>query len=97
MHPLQSLRARREGYPARKGQPGAPKDPRRGKSSKDKVNRLPLAWEAMLFIQVNQDWLTVVTAPRSALWVSRWFAGKSDRSEERRVGKECRSRWSPYH
>ena len=23
-------------------------------------------------------------------WVSR-------RSEERRVGKECRSRWSPYH
>ena len=23
--------------------------------------------------------------------------GESDRSEERRVGKECRSRWSPYH
>ena len=23
--------------------------------------------------------------------------GKHDRSEERRVGKECRSRWSPYH
>src|SRR6266496_2909228 len=22
---------------------------------------------------------------------------KSPRSEERRVGKECRSRWSPYH
>ena len=22
---------------------------------------------------------------------------KDDRSEERRVGKECRSRWSPYH
>ena len=21
----------------------------------------------------------------------------SDRSEERRVGKECRARWSPYH
>ena len=21
----------------------------------------------------------------------------SQRSEERRVGKECRSRWSPYH
>ena len=21
----------------------------------------------------------------------------SNRSEERRVGKECRSRWSPYH
>ena len=25
------------------------------------------------------------------LWVIR------ERSEERRVGKECRSRWSPYH
>ena len=23
--------------------------------------------------------------------------GKDVRSEERRVGKECRSRWSPYH
>ena len=23
--------------------------------------------------------------------------GVSQRSEERRVGKECRSRWSPYH
>ena len=22
---------------------------------------------------------------------------KNERSEERRVGKECRSRWSPYH
>ncbi len=22
---------------------------------------------------------------------------KKKRSEERRVGKECRSRWSPYH
>ena len=26
----------------------------------------------------------------------QYFHGK-DRSEERRVGKECRSRWSPYH
>ena len=24
-------------------------------------------------------------------------ASKALRSEERRVGKECRSRWSPYH
>src|SRR5687767_15686440 len=24
-------------------------------------------------------------------------APERDRSEERRVGKECRSRWSPYH
>ena len=25
------------------------------------------------------------------------FGATADRSEERRVGKECRSRWSPYH
>src|SRR3712207_9217334 len=25
------------------------------------------------------------------------YAGVPARSEERRVGKECRSRWSPYH
>ena len=25
------------------------------------------------------------------------ITGFSSRSEERRVGKECRSRWSPYH
>ena len=26
-----------------------------------------------------------------------WVEQEGDRSEERRVGKECRSRWSPYH
>src|SRR4051812_23453620 len=26
-----------------------------------------------------------------------WVAEFQARSEERRVGKECRSRWSPYH
>src|SRR2546430_1296265 len=26
----------------------------------------------------------------------QWFTENDDRSEERRVGKECRSRWSPY-
>src|SRR5258708_25708863 len=30
--------------------------------------------------------------PREMICVAR-----SARSEERRVGKECRSRWSPYH
>src|SRR5687767_15807173 len=28
---------------------------------------------------------------------SAWDALHTFRSEERRVGKECRSRWSPYH
>src|ERR1035437_7894934 len=33
---------------------------------------------------------------RKALRVMQ-LASKVNRSEERRVGKECRSRWSPYH
>ena len=28
---------------------------------------------------------------------ARNYANQTLRSEERRVGKECRSRWSPYH
>src|SRR5260370_8858676 len=31
------------------------------------------------------------------LYVGNLTYGVTDRSEERRVGKECRSRWSPYH
>ena len=31
----------------------------------------------------------------SSISDSDWVKG--NRSEERRVGKECRSRWSPYH
>src|SRR3712207_9146200 len=27
----------------------------------------------------------------------RFLVNENGRSEERRVGKECRSRWSPYH
>src|SRR5258708_10978931 len=30
-------------------------------------------------------------------WTGRAREAIDDRSEERRVGKECRSRWSPYH
>ena len=31
------------------------------------------------------------------LIISAVISGAEGRSEERRVGKECRSRWSPYH
>src|SRR5271157_4933265 len=39
---------------------------------------------------------------RMAAGVKGWLCGLAligpgSRSEERRVGKECRSRWSPYH
>src|SRR2546430_2228342 len=45
-----------------------------------------------------------VTAPAIALQTEQPEIGTTisqklteERSEERRVGKECRSRWSPYH
>ena len=34
---------------------------------------------------------------RCSHWLVSATLSKSARSEERRVGKECRSRWSPYH
>src|SRR2546429_1488786 len=37
------------------------------------------------------------TARSTCYGVSRWRGTSPRRSEERRVGKECRSRWSPYH
>src|ERR1051326_5978276 len=35
-------------------------------------------------------------ASGNRLWAT-YYGGTGDRSEESRVGKECRSRWSPYH
>src|SRR5260370_37805073 len=36
--------------------------------------------------------------PLRRRWLTMHFLQPyADRSEERRVGKECRSRWSPYH
>src|SRR3712207_7147089 len=39
---------------------------------------------AMLRVTPERSWAGAAGGPRA-------------RSEERRVGKECRSRWSPYH
>src|ERR1051326_8186610 len=35
-------------------------------------------------------------APKLRTWVKEVNEAMTNRSEERRVGKECRSRWSPY-
>ena len=36
-------------------------------------------------------------AAREAIVHLRHLSPRVNRSEQRRVGKECRSRWSPYH
>ena len=44
----------------------------------------------------GEGWIIV----RDCLVIGPWrheHPERSTRSEERRVGKECRSRWSPYH
>src|SRR3989442_147404 len=62
---------------------------------------------ASLAMVVSSVYTVTVTAPPTGtlLNVARVDASNADpdttnnngRSEERRVGKECRSRWSPYH
>src|SRR2546427_13237240 len=47
-------------------------------------------------------WINYVLAHKSEISDQRSAISKTNpqsaiRSEERRVGKECRSRWSPYH
>src|SRR2546430_13286364 len=43
--------------------------------------------------KVNLTW----TAATDNVGVTGYWVMRDGRSEERRVGKECRSRWSPYH
>src|SRR5258708_40089410 len=60
------------------------------------------------FFYINLKWIRTFNATNQLPPISRdpdyekfveetGFQFERDRSEERRVGKECRSRWSPYH
>ena len=57
--------------------------------------------EAYLGEKITQAVITVPAyfndSQRNATKDAGKIAGMHRRSEERRVGKECRSRWSPYH
>ena len=48
--------------------------------------------EQRLFIEAHKDELNELVEIAKVQSTEA-----SNRSEERRVGKECRSRWSPYH
>ena len=56
---------------------------------------------AELVVQTSQDDTARRTYRQTRamqIWqVETDVSGYFERSEERRVGKECRSRWSPYH
>ena len=57
----------------------------------------------LAFVEAGNAWKTVkdfhpFDLKRSAgVGVRIFLPMIAERSEERRVGKECRSRWSPYH
>ena len=61
------------------------------------------SWIAVyhLNLAVDSEDNAIITTvdQRTGVWeVYAWkIAPDGSRSEERRVGKECRSRWSPYH
>src|SRR3989441_11285892 len=56
----------------------------------DKVHRRKMAREAARSVLPNATEVKIVVSGNARAW-------RTMRSEERRVGKECRSRWSPYH
>src|SRR3989441_6017617 len=49
-----------------------------------------------VFSNAARAMLSIGVVSRAHHWLKRHGAWLT-RSEERRVGKECRSRWSPYH
>src|SRR2546426_7390980 len=55
-------------------------------AAKDGVARVSVDYEPLPAVTATVD---AVAADAPLVW--------KERSEERRVGKECRSRWSPYH
>ena len=54
----------------------------------------PLSASFLLFL-IAVGIFIIETLNRFSVRKATWLYGA--RSEERRVGKECRSRWSPYH
>src|SRR5215813_8303979 len=53
------------------------------------------ACSQVLHVEITIDAGRGLEAARAKKGPIEWI--ETERSEERRVGKECRSRWSPYH
>jgi len=56
--------------------------------------------ETFVFISRNLEHIEITETTKFFKWTVKEETREvylPHRSEERRVGKECRSRWSPYH
>ena len=73
----------------------------------DKQGRFLITSNLREYATLEKDAIIIGVGTRIEIWNrEKWKSYNSDenisadeiaRSEERRVGKECRSRWSPYH
>ena len=59
------------------------------------VSELPVSAGLGAFLE--GEMFQQIQVPASSVPAGAEFGIYVSRSEERRVGKECRSRWSPYH
>src|SRR2546427_13156527 len=58
---------------------------------------ISLSWPRVRWLSCAGDREAPTTATERGAWRVCRAAAAAWRSEERRVGKECRFRWSPYH
>src|SRR3712207_6667686 len=69
-----------------------------GTNEKTRESRLfPSMWSYVRRNAVSIFRIYSQYEPLKVFWTAAVVVGVAARSEERRVGKECRSRWSPYH
>ena len=64
------------------------------------ISKLPMykrARRGMGYLSQEPSIFQRMTVEQNLLAILETTRLSSSRSEERRVGKECRSRWSPYH
>src|SRR5256885_398098 len=67
-------------------------------SSRRRHTRLQGDWSSDVCSSDLESWAAGIPWPGGQIsGTCSKLLGRRFRSEERRVGKECRSRWSPYH
>src|SRR5438034_10731669 len=62
----------------------------------DAIQKLP-RWRRPFYVAKDIFWATLMKMTPARRVLLLLALAMLLRSEERRVGKECRSRWSPYH